>query len=318
MSRRRCGRWVGFLLISGLTGCQRDAARIVPSTVAADAAQSQTSGKRTNPIDGAEMVYIPPGDFIMGSDADDIDRLWRKFNWNEEWKQHTKSEQPAHGVRVDGFWMYRNDVTVAQYRKFCDATRHPMPPPPSSGWTDAHPVVNVSWEDAKAYCAWAGVRLPYEAEWEYAGRGGNTGVGGQPRTVFVWGDEYPKARVANLADESFKKSPYYNPNFYLFDGYDDGYAHASPAGAFPPNGFGLHDMAGNVWQWCEDGYEEDYYRNSPPANPHGASGGQLRVLRGGAYDTTPVITRIARRIKNSPDIRHDEKGFRCVQDPKPF
>ena len=315
MSQSRCGHWVGFLLMVGLTACQRDAARMVPPTVAADAARSRTSGKRINSIDGAEMVYIPPGELIMGSDADEIDRLWRAFNWNDEEKQYTKNEQPAHRVRVDGFWMYRNDVTVTQYRKFCETSGRSMPAPPSWGWTDTHPIVNVSWEDAKAYCYWAKVRLPYEAEWEYAARGGNTGLGGKPRTVFAWGDEHPRSRVANLADETFKKALDDNSNFHYFHGYDDGYAHTSPVGAFPPNGFGLHDMAGNVWQWCEDWCDADYYRSSPPVNPHGASPGKQRVLRGGAFDTTPTITRISRRISNLPDIRHDEKGFRCVRGP---
>lgn len=314
VSRSRCGYWASFCLLAALTGCQRETTTD-PPTVAADTARSQNPGPRTNPIDGAEMVFIPPGEFLMGSDPEEIDRIWKKFNWNGDEKQFTKGEQPAHRVRVDGFWMYRNDVTVAQYRKFCGATGGSMPTPPSSSWTDTHPIVNVSWEDAKAYCSWAGGRLPYEAEWEHAARGGKTGLGAQPRTVFVWGDALPRDRVANLADASFKKSRYYNPNFHLFDAYDDGHTHTSPVGAFPPNGFGMHDMAGNVLQWCEDWFAEDYYRNSPGANPRGPSSGQRRVLRGGAYDTTPTITRISRRLSNQPDIRHDEKGFRCVQEP---
>jgi formylglycine-generating enzyme required for sulfatase activity len=313
MSRNRCAHRAGILLIVGMTGCPCDIASTIPLTVAAEAAQNQSSGKRTNPIDGAEMVYIPPGEFIMGTGPEEIDRIWKKLRWPEAWKQYTKSEQPAHRVRLDGFWMYRSNVTVAQYRKFCAATRRSMPAAPVWGWTDTHPIVNVSWEDAKAYCSWARGRLPYEAEWEYAARGGNTGLGGKPRTVFVWGDAYPRSAVANLAEESFKKSRYYNPNFTLFHGYEDGYTHTSPVSAFPPNGFGLLDMAGNVWQWCEDWSDADYYRHSPAVNPHGPSRGQRRVLRGGAFDTTPDMTRIARRISNVPGIRHDEKGFRCVQ-----
>lgn len=277
------------------------------------AGQNQSPKNRTNPIDGAEMVYIPPGAFIMGSNTVEIDHLWRKFEWPQEWKQHTKSEQPAHQVEVDEFWMYRNNVIVAQYLKFCKATKRSMPPPPMWEWTDSYPIVNVSWEDAKAYCTWAGSRLPYEAEWEYAARGGNTGLGTQPRTIFVWGDDYPKSKVANLADSSFKKSKYYNPDFYLFSNYDDGYTHTSPVGIFPPNRFGLHDMAGNVLQWCEDWFDKDYYKHSPANNPRGASHGELRVLRGGAFDTIPAITRISRRLGNSPGVHHDDKGFRCVQ-----
>ena len=127
------------------------------------------------------------------------------------------------------------------------------------------------------------------------------------------GNEYPRNKVANLADQSFKQSQYYHPNFRLFGDYDDGFIQTSPVGVFPANGFGLHDMAGNVWQWCADWADEGYYLRSPLVNPHGPSSGQRRVLRGGAFDTTPEITRISRRVSNSPEIRHDEKGFRCVQ-----
>lgn len=316
MLRRFHSRSTVFFLIAALTVCQRETT-IDIHRLAADMEHGPNSGNRTNPVDGAEMLFIPPGEFVMGSDPEEIDRIWKRFNWNEDEKQFTKGEQPSHRVRVDGFWMYRNLVTVAQFRRFCDATGRSMPSAPTYGWRDSHPIVNVSWEDAKAYCLWAGGRLPYEAEWEYAARGGNTGVGDRLRTIFVWGDLLPTDPVANLADESFKKSRYYNsPNFHVFSGYEDGYATASPVGAYPPNGFGLHDMAGNVLEWCEDWFAEDYYRDSPSNNPHGAISGERRVLRGGAFDTTPTITRVSRRLSNKPSIRHEEKGFRCVQSPR--
>jgi len=211
--------------------------------------------------------------------------------------------------------MYRNLVTVAQYRAFCTATGTKMPGEPSYGWKDQNPIVNVSWHDAKAYCDWVGGRLPFEAEWEYAARGGNLGIGNNPRTIFVWGDSLPVSPVANLADESFMKSGYYNnPAFHSFGGYNDGYPAASPVRAFPANRWGLFDMAGNVLEWCEDWFGLDYYKTSPTKNPHGPETGDRRVLRGGAFDTTPTITRIARRLGNFPDIRNEEKRFRCVTE----
>lgn len=273
---------------------------------------------RTNPIDNAEMVFIPAGEFIMGSNPEEIEEIWKKLNWDTAEIQFTKSEQPAHCVQVDGFWMYRNLVTVAQYKIFCIANGTKLPDEPSYGWKDQNPIVNVSWHDAKAYCDWAGGRLPYEAEWEYAARSGNTGIGNNPRTIFVWGDSLPVKPVANLADETFIKSGYYNsPGFQFFSGYNDGFATASPVRAFPANGFGLYDMAGNVLEWCEDWYGLDYYKNSPEKNPRGPATGDRRVLRGGAFDTTPTITRISRRLGNFPDIRNEEKGFRCVYNFTP-
>jgi formylglycine-generating enzyme len=228
--------------------------------------------------------------------------------------EFTKSEQPSHRIRVDGFWIYRHLVTVAQYRRFCDATGYEMPPEPSYGWADRNPVVNVSWIDANAYCKWAGSRLPSEAEWEYAARGGNTGLPGKPRSVFVWGNRLPTNRIGNLADEDFVKSRYYDsPGFHHFAGYHDGYPTASPVDAFPPNNFGVCDLAGNVLEWCEDWFSADYYATSPFNNPKGPETGVKRILRGGAFDTTPTITRIARRLSNDPDVRNEEKGFRCVQ-----
>ena len=270
---------------------------------------------RINPTDKADMVFIPSGEFIMGSDAKEIETIWKKLGWDMSEIQFTQSEQPAHRVQVDGFWMYNNLVTVAQYRAFCKATGTKMPDEPSYGWNDENPVVNVSWNDAKVYCDWAGGRLPYEAEWEYAARGGNTGIGGKTRTIFVWGDSLPAQPAANLADETFIKSGYYNsPGFHFFSGYDDGFATASPVRAFPANGFGLFAMAGNVLEWCEDWYDLDYYKSSPFNNPHGPEKGERRILRGGAFDTTPTITRISRRLGNFPDIRNEEKGFRCVME----
>ncbi len=251
----------------------------------------------------------------MGTDKVEIVSIWKKYNWEEYEKEFTKGEQPAHRVSLDGFWMYSTLVTVSQYRLFCKATGYNMPENPSYGWMEENPIVNVSWEDAEGYCNWAGGRLPTEAEWEYAARGGNTGLGDRPRTVFVWGDEFPVDSVGNLADDGFKKSGYYDsPAFHNFERYDDGYATASPVKAFPPNNYGLYDMAGNVLEWCSDWFASDYYSYSPIKNPKGPAVGDKKMLRGGAFDTTPTITRISRRLSNFPTVENEEKGFRCVMN----
>ncbi len=272
---------------------------------------------KINSKDGAEMVFIPAGEFIMGSDYADIERTWKMLNWDAAEKLYTRTEQPSHRVRVNGFWMYRTLVTVTQYRAFCNATNRVFPTTPSYGWSDTNPIVNVSWYDAESYCKWAGGRLAYEAEWEYAARAGHTGVNGNTRQVFVWGDTLPVKKVGNLADETLLRSGYYqNRNFHTFKNYTDGFATASPVNAFEPNGFGVYDMAGNVLEWCADWYSADYYARSPLDNPHGPRRGDRRVLRGGAFDTTPTITRIARRLGNYPQIKNEEKGFRCVIEAK--
>ena len=184
---------------------------------------------------------------------------------------------PRHRVQMDGFWMYRNDVTVAQFRKFCAETGQAMPKEPAWGWHDDHPMVNVSWDDAQAYSAWAGVALPTEAEWEKAARGDGT------HHEYVWGDAWPPPPGAgNFADETCRASGKYQ-NAIFVDGYTDGFVNTSPVGAFAANGIGLYDMAGNVWQWCADRYGADYYHNSPLQNPTGPATGTARVLRGGGW-----------------------------------
>ncbi len=281
-------------------------------------AAAEATSTSVNPKDGTELSQVPAGTFLMGTDDDERRETWRMFGWDPSELAFTKAEGPAHRVALDAFRMYRTLVTVAQFRRFCAETGRVMPPSPSYGWHDDYPVVNETWDEANAYCEWAGGRLSTEAEWEYAARGGRTGVDGWPRRVFVWGDELPAGiRVANLADESFVRSGYYdNPGFTHFVGYDDGVAAASAVRAFPPNGFGLFDMAGNVLEWCADWFAADYYSRSPASNPRGPSTGERRVLRGGAFDTIPTITRIARRLGNLPTIRNEEKGFRCVMDAR--
>ncbi len=198
--------------------------------------------KRINPADGAEMVWIPGGEFMMGSDPAETDRLWARTGWDAQWKENAQGEFPKHRVSVEGFWAYKHEVTNEQYGKSRKATGQGEP----LYWNDARfndpkqPVVGVSWDEAQAYCKWAGARLLTEAEWEYAARGGD-------ERVFPWGDEYPpKTRCGNFADESAKKRLKEFADWDIVEGYDDGFVYPAPAGSFPANPFGLHDMAGNV------------------------------------------------------------------------
>jgi formylglycine-generating enzyme required for sulfatase activity len=211
-------------------------------------------------------------------------------------------EKPVHTVKIDGFYMGVNVVTVGQYQRFCLATGRRMPVDPTyegrhfnSNWSKAdHPMVNVSWNDAKAYCGWAsrsiGVMcdLPTEAEWEYAARGG------LQEKVFPWGDSFDRFRL-HCSNEKYGDA-----------------GGTAPVGSYPANGYGLRDMAGNVLQWCSDWYTGGYNPNDAD-NPTGAPTGQTHVLRGGCWgDSNPDRFRCAVRGYASPDTRVNNFGFRVV------
>ncbi len=224
--------------------------------------------RRINPIDGAEMVFIPAGTFQMGSNNGGSD------------------EKPVHTQRVEGFWMYKHEVTVAQFRKFCRATGRQEPPPPPWGWKDDHPIVNVSWYDAIAYCQWAGVRLPTEAEWEYAARGGRQ---------FEFGTS-TGALNSGLA--------------HYGQAFDVG---TKPVGSFPANPFGLHDMAGNVCEWCSSLYQPYPYAANDGRENLSANGD--RVLRGGSWLYFGILCRAAVRTGLAPAYGLRSSGFRCARTP---
>jgi len=290
--------------------------------------------------DGAEMVLIPAGEFQMGTDPAEIPGLvqWIKELYPDSDVEASwfEDETPRHTVYLDAFYIDKHEVTNAQYRKFVQATGRSEPEGFGlvsvkgieyrweSGfkpWSDENyngddqPVVCVSWEDAKAYAEWAGKRLPTEAEWEKAARGGLVGKRfpwGGPREG---GDWPPPPKAGNFADEAFNKT-FPDATFFI-PGYDDGYAYTAPVGSFSPNGYGLYDMAGNVWEWCADWYDEGYYAKSPRENPKGPDSGQYRVLRGGSWDHLDSTRRVANRFLNGPTFTDYDHGFRCVaQDSK--
>jgi formylglycine-generating enzyme len=254
--------------------------------------------------DGAPMKLIPAGDFQMGSNDGNDD------------------EKPIHTVYIDAFYMDNYEVTNAQYKKFMDATGHKEPEGygvTNGNWQfkpwsdpnfkgDDQPVVCINQEDAKSYCQWAGKRLPTEAEWEKAARGGVTGK------KYVWGDEFPPSKNAgNFADISAKKV---FTNWTPLDGYDDGHTYTAPVGSFKPNGYGLYDMAGNVWEWCADWYDSHYYATSPKSNPAGSVSGSMSILRGGSWYQFLNLTylRVAFRGSSVPTATNSELGFRCAMD----
>jgi len=220
--------------------------------------------------DRTEMVLIPAGSFQMGSNDGGSD------------------EKPVHRVELDRFYMDKYEVSNGQYRIFIQATGHPEP----EHWHDSRfnqpyqPVVGVSWNDATAYAKWVGKRLPTEAEWEYAARGGLVGK------KYVWGNKEPTAGRANYGRKVGK---------------------TSVVGSYEANGYGLYDMAGNALEWCADWYGPDYYGKSAK-NPSGPGTGSYRVLRGGNWYYSTFYLRVADRDYHSPYSRANRYGFRCVQD----
>ncbi len=311
----------------------------------------------------AGMVWIPGGDFLMGTD--DL--------------QANPVERPAHRVRVGGFWIDRTELTNAQFRRFVEATQyvttaerpvdweqlkthvppgtpkppdeklvpgslvfsppdHPVPLDDINNWwkwvsgaswrhpdgagssidgKDDYPVVHVSWDDAIAYARWAGKRLPTEAEWEFASRGGLDGK------KYAWGDEFqPGGKYqANTWQGHFPET---NTD-------EDGFPRLSPVKSFPPNGYGLHDMIGNVWEWCSDWYRPDTYRldaaRSPVIDPTGPEKSYdpeepfqpKRVTRGGSFLCSANFCtnyRPSARRGTATDSGMSHLGFRCVLTPE--
>jgi formylglycine-generating enzyme len=335
-----------------------------PRTTESSAFTATTPNEASAPAPAPDgMAWIPGGEFSMGAtDPTGIDA-------NEVGMQATRDSRPVHRVYVDGLWMDRTEVTNAQFAGFVAATkhvtvaekpvdadelpgstpeerapgsavytrtdgpvpldnalqwwrwvpgadwRHPEGPGSSLAGRENHPVVHVAWQDAVAYCAWAGKRLPAEAEWEFAARGGLAGK------AYPWGDEFlPGGRWMTNA---------WQGHFPDHNTARDGYMETAPVASFPANGYGLHDVAGNVWEWIGDWYRPDYYAQLAAAgatvrNPQGPPdsfdpdepGTAKRVHRGGSFlCTEQYCSRYMVGTRGKGEVRSSTNhlGFRCAK-----
>lgn len=311
------------------------------------AANSAVQQAVTNSL-GMQFVLIPSGEFMMGSD-EPAEVLARDFPLLERKRfDELVDEAPVHKVCITKpFYLGRHEVTVAQFRRFVEASgykpeaeadgtggygynrnydpdksergdafegRSPLYSWRNPGFTQGadHPVVNVTWNDAQALARWLseneGVRyrLPTEAEWEYAARGGTA-------TRYHSGhDAQSLLKVANLFDaDAGQNWPKWQS--HALQGHD-GYAFTAPVGSFLPNAFGLYDVHGNVWEWCADWYDENYYSRSPVNDPTGPASGNVRVRRGGSWHTWPFYVRSSYRNWNSANTRYTLVGIRLVRE----
>jgi serine/threonine-protein kinase len=272
------------------------------------------------------MVLVPAGEFIMGSDAGEIDRLLR--DWPKAEPEFFHREMPRHQVYLDAFYIDKYEVTNARFQQFVQATgyriqdehegsgyvnkgekfelvhganwRAPRGPGSSIAGLEQHPVVQVSQEDGKAYCTWAGKRLPTEAEWEKAARGTDG-------RSYPWGNQFD-GRRANFCDA--------NCEFHWKDSAaNDGYRYTAPVGSYESgkSPYGAYDMAGNVWEWVADWLDVNYYRSSPARNPQGPASGNQAVVRGGGWLGNALHVRAPERSGLAPSNRNSYVGFRCAK-----
>ncbi|MHB9023415.1 MAG: SUMF1/EgtB/PvdO family nonheme iron enzyme [Armatimonadota bacterium] len=263
-----------------------------------------------NPKDGAEMVWIPSGDFLMGTCEKDITDYINKVHPGLQAKDFA-DEMPQRRIYLDGYWIYRYEVTVDQYRAFCVSTAKKVSD--NLQKTPGKEPMGLSWDEAVAYAKWAGACLPTEAEWEKASRG----IDGR---VFPWGNSWPPPKGSgNFADLARSTAyPYFNSLINIGGQYNDGFSDVSPVGLFTSNIYGLYDVAGNVWEWCADWYDKDYYKIAPFRNPVGPFKGERHVYRGGSFfDGNIFNIRCSNRSLYVPlDYVGNLVGARCVIHPQ--
>lgn len=299
------------------------------------------SGKLIVNSIGLKMALIPSGEFMMGNGHSPDEEVKAFAPYVRMSEDFFKNEYPQHRVRITRpFYLGMHEVTVGQFRQFVNATGYKTDAEKDGNgaegydggtflkdnadysWrnagagfpqTDEHPVVNVTWNDAVAFCDWLSrkedktYRLPTEAEWEYACRAGTTTryhSGDDPETL---------AQVGNVADTTTKGEF----SDWVTIQATDGYAFTAPVGKFRPNAFGLYDMHGNAWEWCSDRYDSKYYAISPTEDPTGPDSGSYRILRGGAWAGWPAYSRTARRLWSKPDQRDIKYGFRIARTQSP-
>jgi formylglycine-generating enzyme required for sulfatase activity len=258
--------------------------------------------------EGITMVYVPAGEFTMG------------LPWETG---GAEDESPEHKVHLDSYWISKYEITFDQYDRYCQETNKGSMSDYDRG-RGKRPVIGVSWEDCQGFCHWLSrttgltFRLPSEAQWEKAARGTNP-------ANYPWGNQEPDGDLANLADVKFlKKYLELNPPLDKNDreqktgwvdaSINDGYIFTAPVGSFPRGAspYGVMDLAGNVWEWVEDWYDDDYYQRSPLRNPPGPSFGAFRVGRGGGWDCHPWLLRSTGRAGCDPGKGNDALGFRVV------
>ncbi len=249
-----------------------------PATGIAAKVKDLGKGRGLNERDGAELIWIPAGEFLRGSDK-------------------CADERPQRKVTLDGYWIYKHPVTLAQYQKFCAATGKEFKPV----WgQDMHAdprgdegqyAVIVNWYEAEAYGRWAGAALPTEAQWEKAARGTDG-------REYPWGNTWDPAKCVSMEETLYKFSPGFRP------------VGSYPAGASP---YGVLDMAGNCWEWVNDWYGNEYYRTAPDQNPTGPGKGSHKVIRGGCSLYDERMSRTTARMIMPPHVRDwTPTGFRCV------
>lgn len=248
--------------------------------------------ERINPADGAIMVWVPETTFSMG----------RSFTEGRE------DEYPRHAVTLDGYWIYKYEVSVAQYRAYCTATGQALPPPAMFSWgeddrpvsgTEQDPMVGVTWQEAVGYARAAGATLPTEAQWELA-------ACGTEGREYPWGMDWDPNKSNNAYTRGQEHRVY----------------GTVPVGTYPEDcsPYGVMDLAGNAWEWCADWYDADYYGNSPDRNPAGPEHGEERAARGGCWlmgidDDFPASTR-RNAIRPDDRLSFGGGGFRCVVMPR--